>query len=240
MTVSRVVRIEGTDVAVLVERVTVAQLREIGAVGYPRGADISDPDDTYLRRCQISDTYVRPDAGAIVLDGTSAFPPLAATFAGQRQVVADLYDALVSAQLLSPTDRQDLDVSARFAFWLADASQRGSSSPWVETGTSCGKCHALKLCARRGCDGTPQRKAVWHDGTVAVKVCPVRSFSPDIEATLRLFFWTHQYSATGWVRGCLPSDGGIEAQDAWTMAALGVLQVIHNRLMDEARGSDNG
>lgn len=235
MRVTRLVRIEGDNVPVLVDRVTVSQLREIGDAGYPRGVSLGDPDHVYLSRCQLIDTFTRPAPCAIKVDGVAAIVPLAATFGAQPQVVADLYDALVSAQHVSEDERTALEVSARFAWWLADAKERDSSSPWAETGTSCAKCHALDLCGKRGCDGTPKPKPVWHDGRMAVKVCPVRSFTPEIEATLRLFFWSHELRQTGWTRVCLPADGGLDDQTAWTMGALGVLQTVHNRLTEAAR-----
>lgn len=71
-----------------------------------------------------------------------------------------------------------------------------------------------------------------------LKVCPVLSFTPDVESVLRWFGWTYaltvipmagaRFERVAWPR---PGDAG--AQDAWLTAALDYVRLVRNAIIRE-------
>lgn len=180
------------------------------------------------------DRHVRVCEGDFLFDGRVQTRGIAEAFAGREDVLVLLYQALLSVQSLTKWERHRLKVASHFMTWLGAARERGSSSPWARTGTSCAACQAEGLCQLRACDGIPAKKPVWHDKLLVVKVCPVLSFTPQVEEVLRVFYWTHDIVVLGnavqWQQRFFPREGGLDDQEAWTMSALGYLRAVHNRL----------
>ena len=231
---ARTVVWDGESVAVQVERITVGRLGEVTALGYPRGAAPAGPEDAlHLARIAAIDAHVKAALGSVYLDDAAVWS-VGTLVGGRFDLAAALYDVLLSGQTPSMSERHNLRVAARFHAWLDQAPE---GSAWRETGTSCAACHAKQLCSLRGCDGTVQPRVVWHDRKLALKMCPVRSFTPQVEEVLRLFYLTHTLSAIGqsvtWQRIALVRDGGIEDQDAWLMDAMGIVRHELTRLFSE-------
>lgn len=229
------VTIDGEVVRVRVVRLTVAAFRRISRLAYPRGTVVDDPSDVYLARVLAVDRYVRPFEGEVLVN-EAPVDRLGMLYGGRRDVIAALYHLLLEMQLLSAEDRERLRIAARFQAWLGDQKAK-SESPWVKTGTNCAACHAASLCTSRGCDGQRQKRTVWHDGSIAVKVCPVLSFTPEVEDLLQIFDWTHEPEPTEsgmrWRQTSLPAAGGLDDQEAWTMTGLSWLRQVHGLIARE-------
>jgi len=62
--------------------------------------------------------------------------------------------------------------------------------------------------------------------------CPVRLFTPDVEGLLSLFAVTHElrvgFGGARWERITLPTAGGIDAQPARDLEALGLIAQVRN------------
>ena len=232
---ARTVVWDGEPVAVQVERVTVGRLGELTAMGYPRGASpaAGSEDALYVARLEAIDAHIKAAPGSVYLDDMAVWS-LGELVGGRQDLAAVLYHALLSGQTPSADEQRDLKVASRFQVWLDQAPE---GSAWRETGMSCAACHAKQLCGPRGCDGTVQLRVVWHDRKLALKTCPVRSFTPQVEEVLRLFYLTHTLAAIGqsvtWQRIALVRDGGIEDQDAWLMDAMGIVRHELTRLFSE-------
>lgn len=79
---------------------------------------------------------------------------------------------------------------------------------------------------------------MWHDGPVKLHVCPVLSFTPEVEEALRWFDRCYELQVTGlgtvqWVRTALPGSGGIGTQPEWLVLALKELQRINDDISNE-------
>lgn len=61
----------------------------------------------------------------------------------------------------------------------------------------------------------------------------MRAFTPDIEAALEWFVWTHEPTEVGWRRIALPRDGGLARQDARTMVLVDVVRRTANEMQRE-------
>lgn len=55
---------------------------------------------------------------------------------------------------------------------------------------------------------------------VETTVCPVLTLTPEMGALLEWFDGTHELTAQGWHRACLPSEGGYGDQDCKLMEQL--------------------
>lgn len=234
--------LDGTPVDVRVERVSCRTLDALAGLVNPRGA-VVDRDalqDLHLARAAAVDRHVLAAPGALEVDGQPA-GRFGAIVGGRADLVEELFYALLHAQTLTGQERRDLEVAARFSVWLEEAQHKAVASPWVETGLSCGACRQARLCGRRGCDGTPKTRAVWHAQRFVTMTCPVRSFTVDVERALRTFYWTHELRREGWYQIAWPVAGGLEDQEAWMLAALGALRRVHNELsQSQADGGQDG
>lgn len=242
-TVERMVKIDGQPVTIEVRRLPLGAYEAACHLAYPRGTtpDADQVDAILAARIQAVNDYVRALPDQVIVDGHSVQDQLGVLFGARADVINHLFDVVLAAQQLTPEEQRDLEIAVRFSHWLALAMKRESTSEWVQTQTNCEACRARGLCAKRGCDGTRTRKPVWHDGRLVVKTCPVRSFTPEIERVMRLFFWTHDAVADGgWVRWQmtrLPEAGSVAEQDAWTYAALAAMRAIQMDLAkDQAHG----
>lgn len=64
--------------------------------------------------------------------------------------------------------------------------------------------------------------------------CPVRLFTPELEAWLSLFPLTHEVRpGVGWVRTALPASGGVGSQPAKTIEALEWIRRVWNVVLRE-------
>lgn len=225
--------VDGEPIECSIDRMSVASFNAVAHLVYPRGADAEDRDDVYLERIRAVDRYLRPTPGALDTDSLSG---VAALFGGQPTVIAQLYFALLGAQTPSVKEREDLRIGARFSNWLGEARKR-TDSDWVKTGTNCAACRQLQLCAKRGCDGSTKTKVVWHDGPLALKTCPVLSFTPEVEWALRSFYWSHEVAYHGqsatWTQARMMRTGGLDQQEAWLTDAFGVLRTVHAAMAHE-------
>ena len=231
-----VVEIDGEQVVLECTKLTVGGYNQAAALRAKRGSSShSESRELTLARIEMLDRYIRAKSGQVVVDDLAYTLGLARLFAGRDEVVFLLYHALLQAQQPSAADRHSLEVATRFNCWLE--KKREKTSRWVETGTSCQKCHELRLCQQRGCDGERKKGIVWHDKKLILHVCPVLSFTPEVEETLRLFYWTHEQVvhslAVYWSQQQLVSPGGIDGQDAWLTGAFGYLRKVHNELDSE-------
>ena len=203
-----------------------------GAPSQPTG--VSGPS-----RIEALDKYVRAEDGVLV-DGVPWSGPLASLFGSREELVAVLFLALLRAQQPTEEECRHLEIAVRFSHWLDQIRRKGSESHWAQTGTDCGKCHELKLCSRRGCDGSTKRAVVWHHQQIVLHTCPVLSFTAEVEETLRLFYWSHETVAYAdgsvrWQQRHLLRDGGLSQQDAWLTGAFAWLRNVHFDLFSEAR-----
>ena len=232
----RTVVIDDEPVRLVCARLSVRDYGTIARLAGERGAAPVGRD--FIERLPYIDTYVRVVAGDLVVDERVVTDGITFWFASRDDVLAQLFDALLSAQQPNADERRQLETAARFSDWLERAKQEDSASQWVKTGTSCAECHRLKLCARRGCDGRDTKKPVWHDKKLVLRQCPVLSFTPDVEETLRLFYWSHELASTGqhlqWRQTHLLTSGAVEDQDAWLTGAFGWLRSVHAQLLQDA------
>lgn len=241
--VSRItVTLDGEPVQLLVDRLTVAEFERVATLALPRGSERSpEPTNQHLARIRVIDRHLSPAAGEVLMDDTPV-TQLSLVFGAREDAINTLYHALIDAQQPNAIERQQLLVAVRFSSWLVASTRAGTASQWVETGTSCAACHSKKLCGKRGCDGTEQKKAVWHDTRLVLKVCPVRSLTPDVEHALRAFYWTHDCVrdtfGMRWHQVTLPRAGGLEDQETWLIDALAWLRQVHVQLAaDEAKAA---
>lgn len=77
-----------------------------------------------------------------------------------------------------------------------------------------------------------------------LKVCPVLSFTSDVQSVLRWFDWTHALTVipmggARFERVAWPRRGAAAAQDAWLTAALDYVRLVRNAILreDVARAS---
>jgi len=233
----RSIDLDGETVVLLCPSLTVGELGDLTAAGYPRG--VATEDRHYARRCALIDQHLGVERGTLVVDGRPVSGGLASLFGGRPEVIGLLYGELLMAQQVSADEAHDLKVAARFTQFLGQQSAKDApTNPWAKTGTSCGRCHQMHLCESRGCDGTKQTRVVWRDKGMVLKTCPVRSFTPRIEQTLRLFYGTHTMTQTPngglqWEQRTAVAEGGYEQQDAWTMHAFQELRHVHMQMAQE-------
>ena len=70
-----------------------------------------------------------------------------------------------------------------------------------------------------------------------LNACPVRLFTPAVEAWLSLFTLTHELRpGTGWVRTSLPAAGGVGNQPSTTLEALNWIRRVWNGVLQETAG----
>ena len=153
-------------------------------------------------------------------------------------VVPQAVSLVYGQNQVSEKEKADLQAAARFGVWLEERAP--ADGRWKRSGLNCEKCRREQLDIDRGCDGTPQRRVVWHDGPVRLKTCPVRAFTPEVESALRWFHWTHaltlipmvgaRYERVSWPT----AGGGAGEQDAWLTQALVYLRSVHNAMLREA------
>ena len=222
-------RIDGETVMGVFTRMTVGELGEAEAVAFPRGA--SPSDSAVATRAHLLDRFVSlPD---VTVD--DAPTTVAAAFGARADVLIGLFLTLLAAQKPNAQETADLAVAMRFSVWLANARAEKSSSPWAETGTSCVECRREQLCAKRGCDGTVKKRVVWHDKGVVLKQCPILSFTPLIETTIRRYYLAHEVSAATGRRELrhLPRPGGLDDQESWELDAFRVLRAVEAQIAQE-------
>lgn len=80
---------------------------------------------------------------------------------------------------------------------------------------------------------------MWVDADVELFVCPVLSFTPEVQEALHWFALTHQQVVAGlgsvhWMRTALPAAGGVGDQDARLFETLEFLRTLHDQLTQEA------
>ena len=71
-------------------------------------------------------------------------------------------------------------------------------------------------------------------------MCPVLSFTPQVEGALRWFDETHAVVEGQLRRVALPGGGALGDQDARLMEAMGVLRAVHEDLMRQQRRPRGG
>lgn len=220
------VTLDGEPIRLLVDRLSVVELDEVSRCVVARGSS-GTPEASLLatyQQSQCLDRFVRVFERDFLMNDQ----PVAAvgtSLGGQTESISQVFNALLDAQALSTTEQHDLTVSIRFLAWLG--STQSEASKWRETGTNCQACHALGLCGKRACGNAPSKKPVWHDQSIHVRVCPVKSLTPDVERVLRLFGWTHTYGAHGFQQACLPSSAHMSEQEAWTLSALAHARAVY-------------
>ena len=196
-TTRRQIKIDDGVVEIQCNRLTVDGFNQTSALSWPRGAvRPEESDERQLERINLLDNNVRAIAG-IELDGVPYSGPIAKLFPARLDIISVLYNSLRSSQHLTERERRDLKIAMRFTLWLDDKTRERSSTKWAITGTDCVACRELELCDRRGCDGVDKRKTVWHDGAFFTTVCPVLSFTAEVEECIRMFFWTHDLVPVG-------------------------------------------
>jgi hypothetical protein len=83
-------------------------------------------------------------------------------------------------------------------------------------------------------------RVVWRDEAVSLTVCPVLIVTPEARSWMELFERTHEVAAQGfgpalWRRMALPDAGGVEDQDAVTLAAMDFIRNVSNGLLLQER-----
>jgi len=242
-----IVPIDKEPVRLTVAPYTVRTAQQLAALGPQPGPGAMLTGPRLLAYIDVVGPLVSVAPGDVPFDGRPITDgrELLIRLCGRQDVLQAVRRGAMTAQSVTddgprPT-RQDLRVAVRFTAWLSD-QRRGSAAEWVQTGASCGACLVRGLSTSRGCDGTPQRHIVWNDGgDLVVRVCPVRSLLPEVEALLQLFRLTHDitFAPSGlpqYVRVALPAAGGVLDQDAWTLEALDVVRAtVNERLVREFR-----
>lgn len=219
----------------MVDRLTVGEVDSLADGAIPRGPGLPAAALAPITRQQLAllDRHVDVCAGDILIDGEPV-TKLSAVLGGQTSTINALFEVLVEAQGLTPDEREQLTIAVRFQLWLAfEQRNNKSTSKWVETGTSCAKCHELELCGRRACGATPAKKPVWHDKKIHVRRCPVLSITPETDRILRLFEWTHVAQPTGFHQSFLPASAQLEDQEAWTLSALSHVRAVYTDVHHE-------
>lgn len=230
------VTLDDEPIAVRIERLTVGELNAVARWSGIRGPSV-DPQayaELLMGRVAAVDRYVDAEPGEVSVDGTPITTGLGTVFGNRSASIAVLYHALIDAQDVTEAERRDLRLAARFLVWLDEEGRKAAPASKWSTGTDCDACRAQDLCAARNCAGVERKRpVVWHDKKVYVTTCPVRSFTPDVETALRVFFVTHECTSEGWRPVGSPTAGGLEDQEAWMVSAMAVLRRVHNELTSE-------
>lgn len=232
------VTIDGEPVHLECARLSVGRFNTLVALCGERGANPKPvARQVVLDRIKAIDEHVTLTPGSFFLvDDQPRHTGLAGVYASRDDVIGSLYLALMSSQQPTEKERSDLLIAARFSDWLS--SSKRVKSQWLETGTSCQTCHELEYCGKRGCDGVDKKRPVWHDKKLVLHVCPVLSFTSEVEATLRLFFWSHTAVIDGmsvrWQQAHFLDPGGLNDQDAWLTGAFSYLRGVQSEIVRDA------
>ena len=230
--------LDGEEVTVACERVSLRVFNELAGLSWSRGssADVNTERE-YLLSVRAVDTYVTAVDGFVDESGAPYCGPLGQYFGPRPAELGKLFSALLQVQQLSKQQRHDLEVAAKFTFWVEGIRKKGSESHWAKTGTSCQKCRELELCSKRRCGSEPGKSVVWHSGELLVRRCPILSLTREVEEVLRLFYWTHDIGVVGnsvqWLQRHLAEPVGLLDQQAWLTEAFDWLRRVHTDIYAE-------